>query len=92
MFHFYIFVGQVTCEVVNMDVGLVGSLPLVIFWSRSHCYWQHLVPASGNQDYCREDDNEWQQPCQGSYDDDNDDDGIIFGSFDTIASIGILSN
>ena len=53
-------VGQVTCEVVNMDVGLVGSLPLVIFWSRSHCYWQHLVPGWSSQDYCSEDDNEWQ--------------------------------
>ena len=87
MFHFYICVGLVTREVVNMDVGLVGSLPLVIFWSSSHCYWQHLMPGWGNQD-----DNEWLQPCQGWYDDDNDDDGIIFGSFDTIASIGILSN
>ena len=81
MVHFYICVGLVTCEVVNMDVGLVGSLPLVIFWSSSHCYWQHLMPGWGNQD-----DRDWLQPCQGWYDDDG---GIIFGSFDNIAQFSM---
>ena len=93
MVHFYICVGLVTREVVNMDVGLVGSLPLVIFWSCSHCYWQHLVSGWGNQDYWGEDDKEWYRksqffikPCERWYDDDA---GIIFGSFDNISKFSM---
>ena len=32
----------------------------ILKYCQNCCYWQRLVPGWSSQDYCREDDNEWQ--------------------------------
>ena len=59
----------------------------ILKYCQNCCYWQHLVPGWSSQDYCSEDDNEWQlllKSCERWYDDDG---GNIFGSFDNIAQL-----